>query len=84
MCMPLQIWIKTHKAEYMLRYFKKIDLNRPLNQTNEPAILEFREAIFSILNHLKILDNNDRLIKPYLHLALHGMSSIHKDIGPFL
>ena len=65
---------------YALVSRKKMDLNRPLNQTNEPAILEFREAIFSILNHLKILDNNNRLIKPYLHLALHGMSSIHKDI----
>jgi len=57
-----------------------MDLNRPLNVTNEPAILEFREAIFSILNHLKVLDNNNKLIKPYLHLALHGMSYAHKEI----
>ncbi len=65
---------------YALISRKKMDLNRPLDQTNEPAILEFREAIFSILNHLKILDNHNKLIKPYLHLALHGMSYTHKEI----
>jgi len=58
----------------------KMDLNRPLNETNKPAILEFREAISSILNHLKILDNNNKLTKPYLHLALHGMNYTHKEI----
>ena len=58
---------------YALISRKYMDLNRPLNETNKPAILEYRTAVFSILNHLKILDNNKELIKPYLHLALHGM-----------
>ena len=58
-----------------------MDLNRPLNEINEPAILEFREGILSILKHLKILDNNNKLIKPYLQLALHGMRNYaHKEI----
>ena len=58
-----------------------MDLNRPLNEINEPAILEFREAILSILKHLNILDNSNKLIKPYLQLALHGMRNYaHKEI----
>lgn len=58
---------------YALVSRRNMDLNRPLNKTNEPAILEFRRAILSFLKHLKILDNNDKLMKPYLQLALHGM-----------
>lgn len=65
---------------YALISRTNMDLNRPINETNEPAILEFREAISSILNHLKILDYNNKLIKPYLHLAIHGMSYAHKEI----
>jgi len=66
---------------YALISREDMDLNRPLNETNEPAILEFREAISSILNHLKILDNSNKLIKPYLHLALHGMKdNAYKEI----
>ena len=58
-----------------------MDLNRPLNEINEPAILEFREAILSILKHLNILDNSNKLIKPYLQLALYGMRNYaHKEI----
>jgi len=58
-----------------------MDLNRPKNETNEPAILEYREVIYSILKHLKILDNGNKLIKPYLQLALHGMRNFaHKEI----
>lgn len=53
----------------------EMDLNRPINETNKPAILEFRKAIHSILNHLRILDNNNNVIQPYLHLALHGMKN---------
>ncbi len=58
-----------------------MDLNRPLNETNEPAILEYRTVVFSILNHLRILDSHKKLIRPYLHLALHGMrDNIQKEI----
>jgi len=62
-------------AIYALISRKYMDLNRPLNETNKPAILEYRNAIFSILDHLKVLDNNNNLIQPYLHLALHGMKN---------
>ena len=66
---------------YALISRNDMDLNRPLNEINEPAILEFREAILSILKHLKILDNSNKLIKPYLQLALHGMRNYaHKEI----
>jgi len=66
---------------YALISRRDMDLNRPLNKTNEPAILEFREAILSILKHLEILDKNDKLIKPYMQLALHGMKNYaHKEI----
>ncbi len=58
-----------------------MDLNRLINKTNEPAIIEYREAIYSILRHLKILDNTNKLIKSYLQLAIHGMSNYtHKEI----
>jgi hypothetical protein len=63
---------------YALISRKYMDLNRPLNQTNKPAILEYRNAIFSILNHLKLLDSSEKIIKPYLHLALHGMKNNKK------
>ncbi|KKL75485.1 hypothetical protein LCGC14_2054410, partial [marine sediment metagenome] len=67
---------------YALVSRREMDLNRPLNETNEPAILEFRRAIFFILNHLKILDSNNTLKRPYLHLALHGMKDYaHKEIN---
>ncbi len=66
---------------YSLISRRYMDLNRSPVEDNEPAILEFREAIFSILNHLKILDNKKNLIQPYLHLALHGMKDYpHKEI----
>ena len=60
---------------YALISREYMDLNRPLNESNKPAIFEYRTAIFSILNHLKILENSKKLIKPYLHLALHGMKN---------
>ncbi len=66
---------------YSLISRTEMDLNRSLNETNEPAILEYRAAVFSILNHLKILDNSKKLMRPYLHLALHGIrDNIQKEI----
>ena len=59
----------------------EMDINRPIDEINEPAILEYREAILSILKHLEILDNDGELIKPYMQLALHGMRNYaHKEI----
>ncbi|HEC37231.1 hypothetical protein LCGC14_0578640 [marine sediment metagenome] len=51
----------------------KMDLNRQINKTNKPAIIEYRKVIYSILNHLRIIDKNHNLTRLYLHLALHGM-----------
>ena len=52
---------------------RKIDLNRPRNKNNAPAIDEYRETINEILDSKEILDSNDILKKNYLHLAIHGM-----------
>ena len=66
---------------YALTSRRVMDLNRPLNKTNKPAILEFRRAILSILRDLEILDCSDRIVKPYMQLAFHGMKNYaHKEI----
>jgi len=66
---------------YALISRRDMDLNRPLDRTNKPAILEFREVILSILKYLEILDNSDKLTKNYMQLALHGMRNFaHKEI----
>jgi len=51
----------------------KADLNRPPNSKNREAIEEYRQTIREILDHTDILDENEKLRKPYLHLAIHGM-----------
>lgn len=57
------------------------DLNRPICKNNKKAILEYREAIYNILNNLNILDKNNNLITPFLHIAIHGMKNYeNKDI----
>ncbi|MBS4025856.1 MAG: gamma-glutamylcyclotransferase [Clostridia bacterium] len=59
----------------------KSDLNRPINPVNKEAVLEYRSTIVKILHHLDILDHNQKLDRPYLHLALHGMGDrLNKDI----
>lgn len=60
---------------------KKADINRPRNEKNSEAIDEYRDAIRQILEHLNILDENDKLSRSYLHLAIHGMKDkYNKDI----
>ena len=51
----------------------KADLNRGINKTNKEAVIKYRKSINKILNHLNLIDNNNKLKKPYLHLAIHGM-----------
>lgn len=66
---------------YSLISRTEMDLNRPINNLNRPGILEYRETITEILKYLKILKNDKILIKPYLHLAFHGMEDRkEKDI----
>lgn len=57
-----------------------IDLNRPRNANNAEAIDEYRHTIREILEHINIFDKNGRLSKPYLHLAIHGMSDRDSEI----
>ena len=56
------------------------DLNKPRNSNNKEAIDEYRQTIREILQHINILDKNGRLIRPYLHLAIHGMRDRDKEI----
>lgn len=55
-----------------------MDINRPRNKKNAPAIDEYRELIKNILISKRILDDNGHLTKNYLHLAIHGMSNDRK------
>lgn len=58
------------------------DLNRYPCPQNKEAINEYRSAIKDILKYLNILDKSDNLIKPYLHLAIHGMKdSVHTPLA---
>ena len=49
------------------------DINRSRNEENGEAIDEYRASIRQILEHLNIIDIDGTLLKPYLHLAIHGM-----------
>jgi len=51
----------------------KIDINRPRNNQNAPAIDEFRSIIREIVESKNILNEEQELTKNYLHLAIHGM-----------
>lgn len=53
----------------------KIDLNRPRNEHNRDAIDEYRQAIKDILTNVGILEENGKLSRPYLHLAIHGLNN---------
>jgi len=49
------------------------DLNRYLNSKNRPAVEEYRRTIHDLLRDAGILEGNDGLRWPFLHLSLHGM-----------
>jgi N-formylglutamate amidohydrolase len=51
----------------------EMDINRPINSQNRPAIEEYRSAIKQIIISKNILDKESKLTKNYLHLAIHGM-----------
>lgn len=63
------------------------DLNRPLDYTGTGispdnqvrAINEYREAVFNILKFLQLLDDDNHLNKPYLHLSIHGIKDSTHD-----
>lgn len=55
-----------------------MDINRPRNDKNAPAVDEYRKTISKIIRSKNILDENNMLTRNYLHLAIHGMTqSIH-------
>lgn len=49
------------------------DLNKPRDNKNEEAIDEYRQTIKEIMVHIDNFDESGQLLKPYLHLAIHGM-----------
>ena len=51
------------------------DINRTRNGNNKEAIDEYRQTIREILDHIDNLDENGKLSRPYLHLAIHGMKN---------
>ncbi len=55
-----------------------IDLNRPRNSNNKKGIDEYRQTIREILEYLGNLDRNGKLVRPHLHLAIHGMKDKRK------
>jgi hypothetical protein len=52
---------------------QKYDLNRPANPKNMEAVYEYRDTIHRILHHMDILDSNDKVTEPYLHVAFHAI-----------
>lgn len=57
----------------------KADLNRPRNDNNKEAIDEYRQTIKHILEHINNLNKDGKSLKPFLHLAIHGMSDRRKE-----
>ena len=55
-----------------------VDLNRPRNINNKEGIDEYRQTIRENLEHIGNLDENGKLSRPYLHLAIHGMKDKRK------
>lgn len=52
---------------------RRIDLNRPRNENNRDAVDEYRRTVREILQNTHPLEENGKLLKPYLHLDIHGM-----------
>lgn len=54
------------------------DLNRPRDRSNAAAIDEYRVVIRKLLEGAGLLEPPDgRLLRPFLHLAVHGMDDHH-------
>ena len=55
------------------------DLNRPIDKSGNPeANKEYRNTIRSILMEHNLLDSEQKLKEPFLHLAIHGMKDSHQ------
>ncbi|MBB6445379.1 hypothetical protein [Bacillus benzoevorans] len=58
------------------------DLNRKEDGQNNKAIQQYRKTINEILQYLQLLDREQhRVVKPFLHLTIHGMKDEH--YGPY-
>ena len=49
------------------------DLNRERSKKNAKVIDEYRSVIQQIQRHINNLNSYEKSIRPYLHLAIHGM-----------
>jgi len=49
------------------------DLNRERSKKNAAGIDEYRTAVQQIQKHINNFNSYEKSIKPYLHLAIHGM-----------
>lgn len=56
----------------------KADINRPPATSGNPeAIAEYRETIENLLHATGLLDKRRQLVRPFLHIAVHGMADDH-------
>jgi len=52
---------------------RRYDLNRPANPKNMDAVFEYRDTMHRIFEHMDILNSEDKVIQPFLHLAFHAI-----------
>ncbi len=56
----------------------KADINRPAARSGNPeAVAEYRATIASLLEATGLLDDRRQVIRPFLHIAVHGMTDDH-------
>lgn len=74
---------KTGCAGIISNVSRKIaDLNRKRNGENDKALEQYQATILEILHHLNLVEGKKtQLIKPFLHLTIHGMKDDHH--GPY-
>jgi len=52
---------------------QKYDLNRHANPRNMDAVYEYRDTMHRILQHMEVLSPDDKVVLPYLHMAMHAI-----------
>ena len=60
---------------------QRYDLNRPANPRNMEAVYEYLDTIHRILQHMEILDPEEKVLVPYLHVAIHAIKAGYPN-GP--
>ncbi|MBF0236660.1 MAG: class II glutamine amidotransferase [SAR324 cluster bacterium] len=53
------------------------DLNRSMDGTNQDAMGEYRNGILDFLRKSTLLDEKQKLTRPFLHIGVHGCNDQH-------